>query len=108
MRAMSLINVHKMQFWDNPYVIEVPRNPIHTFLLDSFRGGAEKYVQNGRSLQVPFGTVTAHKFTELLKIELCFYYTGTISQIVCHPIKTIRGNQVFPQMPKLTCFFRFY
>lgn len=31
------------------------------------------------------GSVIGHKCIELLKVDLCFYYIGTICQTVCHP-----------------------
>lgn len=85
-------------------MIEVPRNPFHTFIFGFFGGGEEKSGQSGQSFEVPFVTVIAHKFIDLLKIKLHFYYIGAISQTVCHPVKTIRSNQCFSQTCKLTHF----
>lgn len=43
------------------------------------------------------GSVIGHKCIELLKVDLCFYYIGTICQTVCHLFKTSRSNQFPPK-----------
>lgn len=51
----------------------------------------------GKERESVSGSVTGRKYIELLKVDLCFYYIGTICQKVCHPFKTSRSNQFPPK-----------